>query len=277
MLKLVGGTGVRAQPERVAIIIPARFDSSRFPGKPLVPLRGAAGAAKSLIQRSWEAACAVGGVAEIWIATDDDRIADTARCFGAQVVRTPADCRNGTERCWAAIREAGIDADIVVNLQGDSPLTPPLAVEALIEALLAEPHLQVATPMIRCSPLQLDRLSAEARLGRAGGTTVVFDGGSDALYFSKRVIPYVPERWREPPVHFHLGVYAYRRAALAEYARAEPSPLEIVEGLEQLRFLHCGIGIRMVEIPDPAGGVWEVNNPADIVVVEAALAERRLT
>ncbi|TGX48727.1 3-deoxy-manno-octulosonate cytidylyltransferase [Sphingomonas gei] len=275
MLKLVGGTGI-VRAARAAIIIPARFASSRFPGKPLVPLHGAEGAAKSLLQRSWEAARAVGGVAEIWIATDDDRIADTARRFGAQVVRTSADCANGTERCWSAICEAGIDADVIVNFQGDSPLTPPLAVELLIETLAAEPRVAVVTPMIRCSPLQIDRLTAEARLGRTGGTTVVFDGVGDALYFSKRVIPHTPERCSDAPIYFHLGVYAYTRAALAEYAKAAPSPLELVEGLEQLRFLHCGVPVRMVEISDPPGGLWEVNNPSDVVVVEAALAERRL-
>ena len=276
MLKLVGGTGVTAPPMRAAIVIPARFASSRFPGKPLVSLRGAGGAAKSLIQRSWEAACAVGGVSEVWIATDDDHIAASARSFGAQVVRTPASCRNGTERCWAALCEAGIDAEIIVNLQGDSPLTPPLAVELLIETLRVEPQVRGATPMIHCSPLQLDRLTEESRRGRAGGTTVVFDAAADALYFSKRVIPHVPERCRDAPVYFHLGAYAYRRGALAEYAQMSPSPLEIVEGLEQLRFLHCGIGVRMVEIPDPAGGIWEVNNPGDIALVEAALVERHL-
>jgi 3-deoxy-manno-octulosonate cytidylyltransferase (CMP-KDO synthetase) len=276
MLKLVGGTGVAPRPAEAAIIIPARFASSRFPGKPLVPLLGAEGAAKTLLQRSWEAARAVGGVAEVWIATDDDRIAEVARGFGAQVVRTPADCANGTERCWAAVCQAGIHADIIVNFQGDSPLTPPPAVELLVDTLAAEPRISVATPMIRCSPLQVDRLTAEARLGRAGGTTVVFDGAGDALYFSKRVIPHIPERCRDAPIYFHLGVYAYTRAALAEYMRTPPSPLERVEGLEQLRFLHCGLAVRMVEISDPPGGLWEVNNPSDVVVVEAALAERRL-
>ncbi|WP_213979237.1 3-deoxy-manno-octulosonate cytidylyltransferase [Sphingomonas sp. dw_22] len=276
MLKVVGGTSVAARAERVAIVIPARFASSRFPGKPLTPLRGANGAAKSLIHRSWEAARLVGGVAEIWIATDDLRIADEARRVGAQVVVTPHDCRNGTERCWAAVREAGIDADIIVNLQGDSPLTPPLAIELMIDTLRSEPHLHVVTPMILCTPLQLDRLTADARNGRVGGTTVVFDGAADALYFSKRVLPYLPERTYDVPVYFHLGVYAYRREALEMYAEARPSTLEVVEGLEQLRFLHQGVPIRMVEIPDPPGGMWEINHPSDIVLVEAALAERHL-
>ena len=275
-LRLVGGSDVRARAICTAIIIPARFGSTRFPGKPLVPLRGADGIAKPLIQRSWEAACAVGGVDEVWIATDDDRIADTARGFGAQVVRTPLTCANGTERCWSAIRAAGIAADVIVNLQGDSPLTPPLALELLIETMRAEPGVRVATPMIRCSDVQLDRLAEEARLGRVGGTTVVFDAGTDALYFSKRVIPHTPPKCPDAAVYLHLGAYAYRRAALADYAQLPPSPLELLEGLEQLRFLHCGIPIRMVEIPDPPGGVWEVNNPDDVRLVETALAERRL-
>ncbi len=276
MLKVVGGTSVDVPAERVAIIIPARFSSSRFPGKPLIPLRGVNGALKSLVQRSWEAARLVGGVAEIWVATDDARIAEQARGFGALVVETPFDCRNGTERCWAAVREAGIDADIIVNLQGDSPLTPPLAIELMIDTLRSEPHVHVVTPMIHCTPLQLDRLTADARTGRVGGTTVVFDGAADALYFSKRVLPYLPERTYDVPVYFHLGAYAYRREALEVYAEAPPSSLELVEGLEQLRFLHEGVPVRMVEIPDPPGGMWEVNNPSDIVIVEAALAERHL-
>lgn len=276
MLKVVGGTSVDIPAGRVAIVIPARFASSRFPGKPLAPLRGVKGEPKSLIRRSWEAARLVGGVAGIWIATDDVRIAEEAASFGAQVVQTPSDCRNGTERCWAAMCEAGIDADIVVNLQGDSPLTPPLAIELLIDTLRSDPHLQVATPMIHCTPLQLDRLSCDARMGRVGGTTVVFDGVADALYFSKHVLPHLPERTYEVPVYFHLGAYAYRREALEAYAATPPSMLELAEGLEQLRFLHQGIPIRMVEIPEPPGGMWEVNNPSDIVLVEAALAERHL-
>lgn len=275
-LKLVGGTSAGRRAMQTAIIVPARFGSTRFPGKPLVPLRGAEGGSKSLIERSWEAARAVGGAHDVWIATDDERIAEEARRFGAQVVRTPSDCRNGTERCLSAIREAGIEADIIVNLQGDSPLVPPLAVELLVDTLVSEPGVSVATPMIRCTPLQIDRLTAEMRQGRAGGTTVVFDRAHDALYFSKRVVPFVPERCQDVPVYLHVGVYAYTREALEHYARNTPSPLELAEGLEQLRFLDHGIPIRMVEIPYPPGGLWEVNNPSDIVIVEAALAERHL-
>lgn len=260
MLSLVGGTDVGPSRPDIAIIIPARYASTRFPGKPLAPLRGVTGATKSLLQRSWEAACAIDQITDVRIATDDMRIADTAAAFGADVVLTSQDCRNGTERCWEAVEAAGIDADIIVNFQGDAPPTPPLAVETLIRTMRDDELLQVATPMIRCSPLVIDRLLSDARSDRVGGTTVVFDGAWNALYFSKRVIPHIPERIANAPVYLHMGLYAYRRDALADYAGMDPSPIEIAEGLEQLRFLHAGVLVRMVEVADPPGGlaVWRL-------------------
>jgi len=261
---------------RLAVIIPARFGSTRFPGKPLVTLRGVSGVARSLIERSWTAACGAVPRDQVWIATDDSRIEDAARRFGAQVVRTPSTCRNGTERCWHAVSRAGIDAEIIINLQGDAPLTPPLAVNALYGTLCEMSEIPVATPMIRCSRIMIDRLMADDRAGSAGGTTVVCDRTMTALYFSKRVIPYFPDRTDRPPVFLHMGLYGYRRAALEAYDRLAPSTLETIEGLEQLRFLDAGIPIRMIEVPEPPGGLWEVNHPVDIVRVEAALAERHI-
>ena len=128
------------------IVIPARYASSRYPGKPLVALKGASGVAKSLIERSWDAACSVSGGHKVVVATDDARIAKAAEGFGAEVVMTSSDCRNGTERCADAYRKLGADADIVVNLQGDAPLTPPWFVEALIDAMAAD--VEVATPVL---------------------------------------------------------------------------------------------------------------------------------
>lgn len=260
----------------VAIIVPARFQSSRFPGKPLATLKGASGAMKCLVERTWNVARSIAPPATIWIATDDHRIADAATRFGARVVLTSPHCRNGTERCWDAANVASIDAEIIVNLQGDAPLTPPEAIGALVDTMLEDPEIQVATPMIRCSPSLLGRLLSEDRAGRVGGTTVVFDRNRNALYFSKRVIPYVPEGGAETPVYFHVGLYGYRRGALDRYAELVPPDVEQMEGLEQLRFLHAGIPIRMIEVADPPGGLWEVNNPADIPMVEAALAARGL-
>ena len=276
MLKIVGGIDRSPREGRAAIVIPARFSSSRFPGKPLATLRGAGGRIKSLVERSWDAAKAVTSVTQIWIATDDLRIADAAIAFGAKVVLTDPACRNGTERCWDAVVTASIDAEIIINLQGDAPLTPPLAIEAIIAAMRADVSLPVVTPMIRCSPLQCARLVDEANRGRVGGTTVVVDHAGNALYFSKRVIPHVPADMVDPPLYLHVGVYGYRRQALAAYAALAAPFIEGVEGLEQLRFLHAGIPVRMIEIADPPGGLWEVNNPADIVTVELALTERRL-
>lgn len=276
MLRIVPGRERSAPGREYAVIIPARFGSTRFPGKPLVALRGASGRSKSLIERSWEAARGAVPIDNVWIATDDIRIEEAARGFGAQVVQTSTACRNGTERCWDAVSRAGIAADIIINLQGDAPLTPPLAVELLIGTMQDAPGLSVATPMVRCSSAMADRLLTDDRAGVVGGTTVVCDSAMNALYFSKRVIPHIPERLTPPPIYLHMGLYGYRRDALKAYATLQPTALELVEGLEQLRFLQAGIPIRMIEVGNPPGGLWEVNNPADIVSVETALAERRI-
>lgn len=259
---------------RVAIVIPARYASTRYPAKPLAPLRGAGGVAKPLIQRSWEAAMAVPGVDHVVVATDDARIADAAQSFGARVVMTPDTCANGTERCAAALADLPAEIGIVINLQGDAPLTPAPMVSALIERM--QGGAQVATPALRCAPDLYRRLVLDQGEGRVGGTTVVIARSGDALYFSKRVIPYVPEdRADEPglPVFLHVGVYGYTRAALATYAALPVSPLETLEGLEQLRFLDAGVPVAMVE--QPAGqSLWELNNPSDVPVIEAMLAAR---
>lgn len=262
-----------------AIIVPARFASTRYPGKPLVPLKGATGEAKPLIRRTWEAGAQVPGTAALVIATDDARIADAARGFGADVAMTPESCLNGTERCAAALGALPADVDIIVNLQGDAPLTPPHFLTALIEAMAADPAIQVATPAIRATPEVQRRLFADQAAGRVGGTTVARDRWGDALYFSKSVIPHVPPaRIGDPdlPIFFHVGVYAYRRTALEAYAAAPASPLELLEGLEQIRFLEDRIPVRVVEV-DPRGcDIWELNNPEDAPVIEAALACRGL-
>ncbi|MEM9344422.1 MAG: NTP transferase domain-containing protein, partial [Pseudomonadota bacterium] len=137
----------------VAIVIPARYASSRFPGKPLVPLKGPDGE-KSLIRRTWETGCLVSGVDRVVVATDDDRIAEHVQAFGGEVVMTSSDCRNGTERCAEAA--AALGADLIVNLQGDAPLTPHWFVEDLIKGLQAAPKADIATPVLRCDGATLN-------------------------------------------------------------------------------------------------------------------------
>ncbi|MEO0821021.1 MAG: 3-deoxy-manno-octulosonate cytidylyltransferase [Pseudomonadota bacterium] len=261
----------------VWIVIPARYASTRYPGKPLVALRGATGDPKPLVQRSWEAAMGASGIDRVVVATDDERIAEAARSFGAEVVMTSPDCANGTERCAEVAAAARPAPEIVVNLQGDAPLTPPGFVDALVAAMRADPSIAVATPVLACGAEALARFRADRAAGRVGGTTAVCDACGRALYFSKEVLPFggVADETGAPVLH-HVGVYAYRREALADYAGWAPGLLERAEGLEQLRFLEHGRAIHCVRVSDAAAEFWEVNNPEDVARVEDALAARKI-
>lgn len=260
----------------VLVVIPARYASTRYPGKPLVDLRGATGEARSLIRRSWDAAMAVSGVDMVVIATDDARIADAARAFGAEVVMTATTCRNGTERCAEALGNLGDDYEIVVNLQGDAPLTPAWFIEDLVAGLRAHPDAQVATPVLRADGRALNGLLDDRRAGRVGGTTAVFGTDHSALYFSKEVIPYTGQTYADTdqtPVFHHVGVYAYRPQALMAYPGWAAGPLETLEGLEQLRFLERGIPMLCVEVAAQGRQFWELNNPEDVPRIESMLRE----
>lgn len=259
----------------VLIAIPARYASTRYPGKPLVALTGATGEAKTLIRRSWDAAMQVAGVDRVVVATDDDRIREHAEGFGAEVVMTSSDARNGTERCAEVVDQIG-GFDIVVNLQGDAPLTPPWFVEQLIAGLRANPAMDVATPVLRTEGRALNGFLEDRRNGRVGGTTAVFGADNRALYFSKEVIPYTGKTYadhEDTPVFHHVGVYAYRPAALTAYRGWEPGPLENLEGLEQLRFLERAVPLLCVEVEARGRQFWELNNPADVPRIEAMMAE----
>ena len=259
----------------VLIAIPARHASTRNPGKPLVPLRGATGEARTLIRRSWEAAMQVRGADRVVVATDDERIRAEAEGFGAEVVMTSSECRNGTERCAEVLGRLGGGFDIVVNLQGDAPLTPPWFVEALVEGLRADPAAEVATPVLRCEGAMLASLLEDRRAGRVGGTTAVFGASGHALYFSKEVVPYTGQTYADDaptPVFHHVGVYAYRPAALAAYTGWAPGVLEGLEGLEQLRFLEHGRQVLCVEVEARGRAFWELNNPEDVPRIEAMMA-----
>ena len=262
---------------KVAALIPARHASSRYPGKPLVELKGAGGRSKHLIQRTYEAAQRVQGLDTIHVVTDDDRIAAAAQGFGAQVIMTSNECRNGTERCAEALAQLD-DPDLVVNLQGDALLTPPYFIEALVELMRAD-EADVATPAMRLRSSEVRALLAEEAAGRVGGTTVVTDSSGRALYFSKRLIPYVPAsalEYEMSPVRLHIGVYAYRPAALRAYLRRPPAELEELEGLEQLRFLVAGVRMAVVEVEPPPFALRELNNPEDVAPIEEALARAGL-
>ncbi len=258
----------------VLIAIPARYASTRYPGKPLVTLNGPDGA-KTLIQRSWEAARAVKGADRIVVATDDDRIKTHAEGFGAEVVMTSPACQNGTERC-AEVASKLPGFEMVVNLQGDAPLTPAWFVEDLIAGLRADAQADIATPVLRCDGRAVSGFLADRRAGRVGGTTAVFGAGGRALYFSKEVIPYTGKTYADAdptPVFHHVGVYAYRPRALRAYPSWPIGPLEVLEGLEQLRFLEQGRNVLCVEVEAKGRQFWELNNPEDVPRIEAMMAE----
>lgn len=263
---------------RTVIFIPARFHSSRFPGKPLQPLRGADGEARTLIERTWKLANSVRDVDGVHVLTDDDRIAEAVRGFGGEVQMTSSAPRNGTERCAEGLAALEETPDIVINLQGDAPLTPPEFIEALIAEMRDNPGVAVATPVLRAGPDHVERLRADRSAGRVGATTVVFGAGRDALYFSKEIIPFLG-RGRDDTiaVHHHVGVYAFRPEMLMRYASLPPGRLEKTEGLEQLRFLEHGIPVRCVEVDAGRREFWELNNPSDVARIEEIMAREGLS
>lgn len=259
-------------PQNATILIPARYASTRYPGKPLAELRGATGVAKSLVRRSWEAACRVRAATSVYVTTDDTRIADAASGFGAEVLMTSETCRNGTERCAEAVALLPEVPDIVVNLQGDAPLTPPHYVEALIAAMTGD--VAVATPVLETTGAHLARLQEDRRHGRVGGTTAVTSRSGHALYFSKEVVPFTAAAYSADeitPILHHVGVYAYTPEALRLYQATEPGPLEELEGLEQLRFLENGVPVACVPVDSGGRAFWELNNPSDVPIIEDAL------
>ena len=259
---------------KTVIIIPARYGSTRYPGKPLVELRTREGK-KSLVQLSWEAANKVSGVTEIYVATDDKRIEDHAVSFGAKVIRTSLKCKNGTERCAEAVNNAQLDAEIIINFQGDAPLTPSWFVENIITALKADKSIDMATPVLRLDKESYNLFFDDRKSDRVGGTTVVFDKQMFALYFSKELIPFFEISKigsdEQIPCYHHVGVYAYRKNILKDYLRWPESNLEKLEGLEQLRFLFENKRVKCVEVNNKGRVFWELNNPQDVQLIEKVL------
>lgn len=262
----------------VQIVIPARYASSRLPGKPLVRIAG-----REMILRVADIAAAVcrryDDCAYV-VATDDGRIAEFCRARGVPAVMTAESCRSGTERCWDAVRQLDYRPKLVVNLQGDNPLCPPWVIAALVDAWRAEAGAGVFTPCVQLDWAGYDALRAAKAVTPFSGTTVLVDAGGRALAFSKNLIPAIRDEEKlrrvteKPPVRRHVGLYAYTYDALEEYFELEPSPYEAAEGLEQMRFLHHRIPIRVVEV-DYRGrrSTSGVDSPEDVARVEDILAE----
>lgn len=260
---------------KTAIIIPARYASTRFPGKPLQLIAGV-----SMLARTVDAAkrAAAGVGAEVMVATDDARIEAHCAEIGVRSVMTDPELASGTDRVRAAALIAAPDADFLVNLQGDAPFTPPGHISALIEnAAKAD----VVTPVVRLSWEGLDALRARKQVTPFSGTTCIRGDDGRAIWFSKVVVPGIRKeaKLREAggasPVFQHIGLYGYAREALGRIAEMAPSTYEELEGLEQLRFLENGLSMYAVEVEAsdlPSAGI---DSPEDVAHVEAALAGGR--
>ena len=234
-------------------LIPARWGSSRFPGKPLHPIAG-----KPLVQHVWERVSLCSRLDDIAIATDDKRIFDAALAFGAKAIMTSPDHPSGSDRLAEAVQTFP-SATHVVNIQGDEPLIDPALIDRLACALVADPALPMAT--VACP------IGQEDDLNNPNIVKVALAGNGDALYFSRSVIPYARNA-RVTPALRHLGIYAYRRDFLENYVRWEPTPLEKTESLEQLRALENGARIRVILTDHVSVGV---DTPEQAIQVEQIL------
>lgn len=249
------------------VVIPARYASSRFPGKPLADLRG-----KPIIQHVWERAASANLPGKVIVATDDERIATCVRHFGGEVCLTALSHKNGTERI--AEVAASLDYDIVVNLQGDLPLFQPAVLDSLLESSIKMIQGGIADVVTAKSEILL-----EDELFSPNTVKVVTDENGMALYFSRSAIPYIEkgklDREKNKTVFYkHYGIYCYSKSYLLKIVQAPEGFLERIEKLEQLRVLEQGGRIGVVHLPDDAAQSFlEVNTPHDLKKADAFLAK----
>lgn len=245
-------------------LIPARYASTRFPGKPLARIGG-----KPMIQRTFEAAARALGAENVAVATDDSRIFDAVEAFGGRAVMTSPDHRSGTDRCREAYDILGSDADVVINVQGDEPFLNPLQLKQLVSCFDSS-DTDIATLARSFDPEKSYEVLADPNTPK-----LVTDARGFALYFSRSVIPYVRGAEREEwpacfPYLTHVGLYAFRAAVLREVSALPQSPLELAESLEQLRWLQAGYRIRVAVTDLPNIGI---DTPADLAAAEKMILE----
>lgn len=258
----------------IAIVIPARYASTRFPGKPLTLIGG-----QSMLSRVYDlaqkAASGMAGI-DIVIATEDQRIADHAASFGATAVLTSVDCRTGSDRVLEAIRQMPTRPDFVINLQGDAPFTPPAVVRAVIDTWRDNPALPVVTPVMTLRWAELDALRDNKKTTPFSGTTCVTDDRGRALWFSKNIIPAIRREDRSAafsPVQQHIGLYGFRTDILEHYVTLPEGRYEQLEGLEQLRLLENDIPVQTVSVQVDLGMTQAgIDSPEDVARAEKMLA-----
>jgi len=242
---------------KVACVIPARYASTRLPGKPLLDIAG-----KPMIQHVVERVRQAQRPSRIIVATDDERVFAAVHSFGGEVLMTAAHHPTGTDRL-AEVALALPEMDLILNVQGDEPLIPPQALDALVAAFDERPDLQMATLM---TPMTEDEYENPAAV------KVVVSLDEHALYFSRSLIPFPRNKGPQWRCYKHIGVYAYRRDFLLRFAALPPSPLEMTESLEQLRALEHGVRIRVIETPFRCVGV---DTPEDLEQVRQLFLKAR--
>lgn len=243
-------------------IIPARFASSRFPGKPLTPIHG-----KPMIQRTWERAKLATTLNQLVVATDSENIAECCRGFGADVIMTSETCKNGTERCNETLRKLPKKFDVVVNIQGDEPLIEPEIIDGVVKALQAARDAVYSTAVTALKP---EDASDPNRV------KCVVNNTGYAIYFSRGLIPYNKTGMVSPhfPYLLHLGIQSFDANFLQLYAQLPPSPLQLEEDLEQLKVLENGFKMKVIKVDHEAHGV---DTPEDVGKIESLMRERNLS
>jgi len=249
----------KRKPQRIIGIIPARYGSSRFPGKPLANISG-----KSLIQRTYENAQRCRSLQDLIVATDDERIFKKVLEFGGKVVMTSPTCPTGTERLAEAVKQNSDydDVELIINIQGDEPLIDPTTLEQVIHALQESPEADMSTAVVK--------ITSKEEAEDHSTVKCIINLKGEALYFSRTLIPNGHQGQWQPNVTYykHLGSYAYRRHFLIHYAELAPTPLQIAENLEQLKVLEHGSIIKVAIVEDASIGV---DTLADIQKVEGLL------
>lgn len=254
---------------KAIIIIPARYGSTRFEGKPLKAILG-----KSMLERVWNIAQSCRHQDAVYIATDDDRIRDHAQRFNANVIMTSPDCPTGTDRVAQAATGIANDDDIVISLQGDALLTPPWVVDAIIESMKADPQIPLATPAVKLMGRHLYEFLEHKKISPSSGTTVVMDPSGIALYFSKTPIPFHHNfADAKACLYRHIGLYGYRFKALQKLQSLPQSPLERCEKLEQLRALENGMAIKVVQVDYQGRSHGSIDTPKDVEFVERIIQQ----
>ncbi len=265
----------------IMIGIPARYGSTRFPGKPLAMIGGKTMIAH-VIDRAREAIEALSVISyldlSLFVTTDDERIAKhVEQDLGEEVVITAKDCKTGSDRLLAALRQFDNWPDFLVNLQGDAPFTPSAVIEAIINAYIDDPDLEVITPVYKLTWQQLDALRKHKETTPFSGTTAILNDEGKAFWFSKNVIPAIREEQalreqKMSPVYQHIGLYGYQPHVLEKFCGWEQSKYERVEGLEQLRFLENGVKIHTVRVSvDEAMIQSGIDTPEDLKRAERLL------